>query len=494
MRMEKTTNPKSISNKQPVGLTYLFFAEMWERFSFYGLRALLILYMTSQLSFSDEKSYGVYAAYFTLVYLSTLLGGVVADKILGNRKAIICGGILITLGHTFLSFAELNQAFFFAGLGFIVGGTGLFKTNISSLLGQLYSKDDPRRDAGFTFFYVGINVGGLLAPLICGYIGEAWGWHYGFGIASIGMLAGLITFMKGCKHFEGAGLQPQNALTTSKSLGALSAEQLTYIASFLSVPIFTFILMQYNWFEMALPAIGAIFGLYSLYLIKEHKGPERRALIAIFTLMFFQTGFFAVFEQAGSSISLFTERNVNREVFGYLIPTSMFQSINSLFIITLGPVFAKIWSYARGRNKDPNPAYKFAMALFQVSLGFGALYLGTQSANDQAQSSAIWIVLAYLLHSTGELCIMPVGLSMVTRLSPKKILNTMMGLWFVSLAFSEYLAGLFAKITAVEHINGVVDTQASLQAYGNAFYIATVFALAMAILLSCLSPLIKKNF
>jgi len=472
---------------QPKGLKYLFFAELWERFSFYGLRALLVLYMSTELKFSDSKSYGVYAAYFTMVYLTTILGGVIADRLLGNRKSIVTGGVLITLGHISLAFSGISTAFFFVGLGFVIGGTGLFKANISTMVGQLYEPGDKRRDSGFTLFYIGINIGGLLAPLLCGFVGEVYGWHYGFGLAAIGMMAGLVTFVRGDAAFEDKGLPPRPAALSEKKFG-MSKEVLVYGAAFCAIPVFTLLLMQYHIFEAALPVIGVCFLGYSGYLVFAHKGAERRDLITIFGLMFFQIAFFSIFEQAGSSVNLFTERNVDRDLFGYVIPTSLFQSLNSLFIILMGSVFAGLWTWLGRKNRDPSPAVKFALALMQAGLGFGALCIGVATAGDNGLTSMVWVVLAYFFHTTGELCIMPVGLSMVTRLSPSKILSTVMGLWFVSLAFSEFLAGVFAKISAVEVIDGAVDQAASLLVYGHAFWVGTKFAIAMAVILFLVSP------
>ena len=488
------TNRLNLFRDQPKGLFYLFFAEMWERFSFYGLRALLVLYMTSELRFDDKKAYGVYAAYFTLVYLATIVGGLIADRYLGNRKSIIAGGVLITLGHICLSFAGVDSFFFYFGLGFIVGGTGLFKANISTLVGQLYEQDDRRRDAGFTLFYIGINFGGLLAPLACGIIGQVYGWHYGFGIASVGMLAGLITFLRGGKYLGDKGLPADPSKLSKKMLPKINVERFIYLLSFLSIPLLSMVLIQYHWFESALPVIGVFFGAYSLYLIGCHKGEERRALITIFALMFFQTAFFSIFEQAGSSMNLFTERNVDRSFLGYDIPASAFQSLNSFFIIILGSLFAGLWNILGKKNCDPSPATKFALALIQVGLGFLALYWGAVTANGSGMTSMIWLVIAYFFHTTGELCIMPVGLSMVTRISPQKILSTVMGLWFVSLAFSEYLAGVFSKFASVEGGGQSLDPTQTVMVYGEAFGIGAKFAFLMAFILFCITPILNRNF
>ncbi|MFK7827291.1 MAG: peptide MFS transporter [Oligoflexales bacterium] len=483
----------NIFKNHPKALFYLFFAEMWERFSFYGLRALLVLYMTSELQFTDKKAYGVYAAYFTLVYLATIVGGLIADRFLGNRKSIVAGAVLITFGHISLSFAGIDSFFFYLGLGFIVGGTGLFKANISTLVGQLYEQEDKHRDSGFTLFYIGINFGGLLAPLACGIIGQVYGWHYGFGIASVGMLAGLVTFLQGCRHMDDKGLPADPSKLSKKLIPKISTEHFIYIASLLSVPLLSMVLIQYHWFESALPVIGLFFGAYSLYLISVHRGEERRALITIFTLMFFQTAFFSIFEQAGSSMNLFTERNVDRVFLGYEIPASTFQSLNSFFIIFLGSLFAALWSMLGKKKLDPSPAFKFAIALVQVGLGFVSLYWGVVTADESGMASMLCLVIAYFFHTTGELCIMPVGLSMVTRISPKKILSTVMGLWFVSLAFSEYLAGVFSKFASVEGGSQNIDPSQTILVYGEAFAIGAKFAFLMALILLCIIPILNRN-
>jgi len=480
-------------NQHPKGLFHLFFAEMWERFSFYGMRALLVLYMTLELGFTDSKAYGVYAAYFTLVYATTLLGGIVADRILGNQKAITIGGILITIGHLVLTLTNLYA--FYIGLAFVIAGTGLFKANISTLLGQLYDKSDPRRDSGFTIFYMGINLGALLASLVCGYVGETFGWHYGFGLASIGMLSGLVTFLRGLNNFGSKGLPPKNSRLNDKTALGISREYLIYILSFLSVPLFAYFMMHENLFDQALPLFGVIVLSWLFVLTLKAKKEERASLLVIFVLMFFQVAFFSLFEQAGSSMTLFTERHVNRAIAGFTLTSSQFQALNPLFILLFGPVFSWLWTTLGKKNRDPYPPAKFILALIQVASGFLVLKVGINLANLAGYTSASWLVLAYFLHTTGEICLSPVGLSLVTKLAPQRLLSTLMGVWFLSIAFANHLAGIFAKMSSVETIEGHINnTFDALQKYEDTFSTIMSFAFIMALILLIISPFLNRVF
>ena len=316
----------------PKGLQPLFFAEMWERFSFYGMRALLILYMTSQLLFSDHKAYGIYATYLTLLYTTPIIGGILADKFLGNQKAILMGSVIIICGHVCLAVSELSQLLFYFGLGFITAGTGLFKSNISTLVGKLYAKNDVRKDAGYTLFYVGVNLGGFLSPIVCGLIGELYGWHYGFGLAAIGMFFGLLTFVKSKDYFETHGQPPKAFHLRKRIVANFNLQSCVYIGIFLSVPALALLMQNYQWFDFILPVVGLCVLGYLLQISFKYQGSQRRALLTILVLMFFHTAFFSIFEQAGSSMNLFTERNVNRVLLGFEVPTTQFQALNPFFI------------------------------------------------------------------------------------------------------------------------------------------------------------------
>ncbi len=476
----------------PRGLYVLFFSEMWERFGFYGLRALLVLYMTKYLIFSDTKLYGIYAAYMALVYTTPIIGGILADRLLGNRRAIVIGAVLIALGHFMLMTLDINM--FYMGLAFLISGTGFFKANISSLVGQLYEQGDPRLDAGFTLFYMGINIGALASSLIVGLVGELYGWSYAFGLSGIGMLLGLMTFLYGMQFLEGKGAMPEQS-PAKLQMFSITLEQVTYVLAFILTPVIAILVYQHQWFDIFLPIVGVIVFAYVLFLAFTGEAKERNALLVILVLMFFHTAFFALFEQAGCSVNLFTDRNVDRVFWGYKIPTPQFQALNPAFIIMLAPLIAWMWVALGRRNLDPYPPMKFVFGLICVGLGFGALIMGIKTADQSGLTSMYWLVLAYFIHTVGELSMMPVGLSMVTKLAPARILSMMMGIWFLSVAFGEYLTGVFAKLAAVTtHAGQVVDVKSSLVIYGNAFTFAMYFAWVMAAILVLISPFLNRIF
>lgn len=434
--------------KQPKALYMLFFAEMWERFSFYGMRALLILYMTQKMLMDDDAAVGVYAAYGALVYATPFIGGMIADNFLGYRKSVLFGGILMTVGHFIMAFD--TDATFYGALALLILGNGFFKPNISSMVGGLYGKDDPRRDGGFTIFYMGINLGAFLAPLVCGIIGEGFGWHYGFGLAGVGMLLGLIVFWRGQDALgDKNGLVPDVAKLKKKVYGLISTEYLIYTLTMLMVPLFALLVMKSHVAEILnlLVAIGAV-GSILFLSFKSYDGVERQRLWVILVLIVFSTLFWAFFEQAGSSINLYTARNVDRSMFGIEVPASVFQSVNPLFIILLAPMFASLWLRLKRVNKEPSTPLKFALGILQLGIGFFFLVLGATQGGDSGKSSVIFLILGYLFHTTGELCLSPVGLSMVTKLSPKKIVGMCMGVWLISSSLAHIVGGLIAKQTS----------------------------------------------
>lgn len=470
----------------PKSLFTLFFAEMWERFSFYGMRALLVLFMVQVLfkfmndpTAIDARAYGVYGAYGALVYGTPVLGGLLADRLIGFRKAIIFGGILMALGHITLSVGDAlhlteminleNSAtfFFYPGLALLIVGNGYFKPNISSLLGRLYEEGDPRRDSGFTLFYMGINVGAFLAPLTCGAIGEIYGWHWGFGLAGVGMIIGLIMFYLGRNDLGEHGFAPDPAYLKKPVVGPINRWIMVIVGSILSIPIFSILVNQNDMLDVVLPILGAVILGYLLYdaIVVEGKVPGQR-LGVILILALFHMLFWAFFEQAGSSINLFTERNVDRVLFGNELPTSIFQSVNPGFIILLAPLFANIWVWLSKVRSDPYTPAKFGWGLVQLGIGFGMFVIGARFfATDDALVPLVFLVLGYLFHTTGELCLSPVGLSMVTKLSPAKIVGFVMGAWFLSISFAHYLAGGIAQLTAVDKTPGLDGEQASPGAF-----------------------------
>ena len=443
----------------PKALFYLFFAEMWERFSFYGMRALLTLYLIkdyySHLENNEEVSYGIYAAYGALVYLTPLIGGYLADKFIGYRKSIIYGGVLMALGHFFMAFP--SDFFFYGALGLLIIGNGFFKPNISTLVGSLYEEGDLKRDSGFTIFYMGINLGAMIAPLFCGYLGETYGWHYGFGAAGIGMLAGLIVFWRGitANVLGDKGLQPAEYI--GKKIAGFSITKLIYILGFLSVPLFAYLIIidtQQEILGDVLKLVGGIVLIYVGYIIydfkvvkKDNQSGDR--LIAIMILAVFCTIFWACFEQAGSSITVWVDKCV--KLAG--MTASQTNAINPFYIVLLAIPFSWIWTKLGVLNKNPNTPIKFSLGLFQLALGFVIFGLSIHFINEDSQVPFLFVFLGYLLLTTGELFLSPIGLSKVTQLAPKKIIAFMMGVWFLSSTFAHYISGGIAKMTSKPFYN-----------------------------------------
>ena len=462
----------------PKGLFLLFFVEMWERFSFYGMRALLTLYMVKSLMYEHSEAMGTYGAYTGLVYATPLFGGMLADRFLGYRKAIMIGGVLMALGH--FAMAIEQPLFFYGALGLLIAGNGLFKPNISTLVGTLYPEGDPRRDGAFTIFYMGINLGAFLAPLICGFIGETYGWHYGFGLAGIGMVLGLLLFMKWQSLVGEHGLPPKPQLFSERSVVGVSNLNALYIAIAIAVPFFGLLVSRPTWVQWSLPFLGGGALIYILREAFKCTREERDRIFVIIVLVFFSITFWACFEQAGSSLTLFTKDHVDRNFFGWEIPASMFQSINPMFILILAIPFSLLWSKLGRVNRDPSSPMKFALALFQIGLGFVALIIAAQQAADGNKAAMGWIILAYFLHTTGELCLSPIGLSMVTKMAPKHLAALLMGVWFLSNAFANVIAGRIAAFTGGD------------AGYEGVFTIIVYVSVGAGIVLVLITPILKR--
>jgi POT family proton-dependent oligopeptide transporter len=505
----------------PAGLFVLFFVELWERFSFYGMRALLILYMTKELMFGDSLSYGIYGAYGALVYATPIIGGMLADRVLGYKKAITLGAVLMAFGHFAMTFDHSTlQAllgsmaqetgthnllavtvggstfhlqttiFFYASLALLIIGNGFFKPNISSLVGKLYDDDEVdegKRDAGFTIFYMGINIGAFLAPILPGAIGETYGWHYGFGMAGVGMVLGLIIFLY-FQYMLGDHGRPPDRERYEKFA------PLIYVGSFLSVPAIATLVYAHGSLSLVLAAAGIfVYGGLLYYAFTKDKTARDRLLVVLVLVLFSMT-FWAFFEQAGSSINLFTDRNVNRTVLGWTIPTSAFQSVNPAFIIALAPLFSMVWEGLNDAEMEPSTPIKFALGLLQLAAGFGVLFLGIQFAGPNGMVALGFLLGGYLLHTTGELCLSPVGLSMVTKLSPKETVGLVMGAWFLSSSFAHYIAGLFAKLASAPKGGDMAKMAASerLPIYAELFGTISVIAAAVGVVCLLLSPKLKE--
>ncbi len=442
----------------PRGLYTLFFTEMWERFSYYGMRALLVLFMTAPLAaggleLDDATATAIYGIYTAAVYVVALPGGWIADRLLGAQRSVWCGGIVIMLGHFTLAIPATFS--FPIGLMLVVLGTGLLKPNISSIVGELYPEGSSARTAGFTIFYMGINLGAMIGPLICSTLGESesFGWHYGFAAAGVGMLCGLIQFRLTRKHLGDAGRFPDHLRPNGKTKAAPRyGWQAVGVGVSLVVGIFLLILndvIGFNPIGFAHATtwiIAAIATLYFAYVFAfgALDTRERHCVIVIVILVIAEAVFWSGFEQAGSSLNLFAERYTDRVVFGFEIPTGWFQSLNPLFILILSPFFAALWVNLGRRNLDPSAPAKFGLGLLQIGLGFLVMYFASHYVVQGESVLPTWLIMTYLLHTTGELCLSPVGLSAVSSLAPKRFVSQMMGIWFLGSALGDIIAGLLA--------------------------------------------------
>ncbi|MFN3195512.1 MAG: peptide MFS transporter [Chlorobiota bacterium] len=523
----------------PKALFILFFAEMWERFSYYGMRALLILYMVKVLfaemgsADADSTALGIYGSYTAMVYLFPVVGGIIADKILGFRKAIIFGGILMMAGHFALALEGMyfsgNMQLFFLSLAFIIIGNGFFKPNISSLLGNYYGANDSRKDGAFTIFYMGVNIGALLSTVTCGYVGEQIDWHYGFGLAGIGMMLGLIVFWFAGDKFLGkkginpsamedfpeideqediallSGPQEQRDLVRQKEADSFTKitdsklkrnQIITYIATLAFIPIsaqFLNLSDVLTWILIAM-SIGVL-GYLFVMAQNEDTIEKRQRLQVVIVLFLFHSMFWALFEQAGGSLTLFTARNIDRMIGNSEVPASIFQFLNAFFIMVLAPVFSIMWIKLRNKGKEPTTPMKFVLGLAQLALGFGVLVIGAKYFHSEGLVPVIFIVLTYLFHTTGELSLSPVGLSMITKLSPKKAVGFVMGAWFLSIALANKMAGLIGELTAVDHGGGgeTAPLLETLTTYSDTYLLWGVIVVgAAALILLAFVPTLKK--
>jgi len=561
----------------PRGLVILFFTEMWERFSFYGMRALLVLYLTQHFLFSSNNAQGIYAAYAALVYLMPVIGGAIADRFLGSRKAVTIGALLLVAGHFMMAFegsggkefieyqgreypiavegrdtdrqlfavtegtrtpivispegirttgpavpeptsaspvtaanvapafpAEIapggysirkavdtgGQSILFFALALIVVGVGFLKPNISTVVGSLYEQGDPRRDSGFTIFYVGINLGSVLASALCAWLGIEYGWKYGFGLAGIGMLAGLITFWAGQKWLGNRADPPASAQLDKKTFG-VPREAWIYILGILFVVPMWLIVQQHDAVEASLlylvPAIFIGLLAYSATFI---KGDARWKMLAAIVLTMFSVVFWALFEQAGSSLTLFADQSTAMPN-GF--NAAMTQTFNPGTIIIFGPILAALWLWLGKRGLEPNVPVKFGMALVGVGAGFLLLVWAAHTqVNDAFKVPLIWLFLAYFLHSIAELMLSPVGLSMITKLSVPRMVGMMMGAWFMASALAHIVAGLVAKSTSTETVGGVVtDPALALATYAKVFQEIGIWGVGIGIALLLGSPVLK---
>ena len=479
------TRPQPEVIGHPKGLFLLFMAEMWERFSYYGMRALLIFYLVQHWLFTDSEASVIYGAYTALVYITPVVGGYLADRFLGQRKAVVFGAVLLTLGHFFMAFeGDGGQAdpiinIFWLALALIIVGSGFLKANISVIVGQLYSRTDVRRDPAYTIFYMGINVGAATASIICGYLGQTYGWQYGFGLAGFGMLIGLVFFVLGKPMLLGKG-EPKDP---SKLKGG--KEWGIYGAGIAMVALCWAAIQYQELVGVVLGIFGGGLVLYVLFTaVTKLPSEERDRIFAAMFLILTSIVFWALFEQAGSSLNLFTDRHVDTQG----VNASMFQSINAIYIVLLAPVFAMVWQGLARKGREPSTPLKFGLAVIQVGLGFLVLVWGAESVGVNVPTPIIFIFLIYLLHTTGELCLSPVGLSAMNRLSPTHMASLIMGTWFFASAAGNFAAGLIASATGAEGVGEEAGKQVVLDVYSTVGW----FAVGVGVFVMVISPLIKK--
>jgi POT family proton-dependent oligopeptide transporter len=483
------------TTRHPQGLYALFFTEMWERFSYYGMRALLVLYLTSTamkggFGLDRASALEIYAIFTGLVYLTPIAGGILADKLLGQRISVLIGGLLMALGNFVLASSVGTEgaaavdtgrlSMLNLGLGLLIAGNGFFKPNISTMVGGLYQPNDIRRDSGFTIFYMGINLGAFLAPLIAGSLGEIYGWQYGFSASGIGMLLGVVIFLFTQNKLAGVGMAPGkegNKLMVGDFIKVIIWVVATAALVYGLISLFSSMTpTTYNWVTNTIFLIGGIAVL--LIIGANTKGGDQWSRVGvIFVLAFFNIFFWAGFEQAGGTFNLFAEENTNRAISSFVIPTTWFQSINAFAIFALAPLFAALWIYLSKKGKNPNIPVKFGLGLILLGLGFVVMYIAAEQAKSGLVSS-LWLVGVYLLHTVGELFLSPIGLSMITKLSPPKIVSLMMGLWFTSIALANYMAGVLESILHKFEMNLFL------------FLIITSVSAGLVMLL--ISPLLKK--
>ena len=462
---------EDIPDTHPTGLRTLFFTEMWERMSYYGMRALLVLFMVDTienggLGFSDQTATALYGLYTAAVYMVMLPGGWIADRLLGAQKTVWYGGITIMCGHFILAIPSFYT--FFIGLLFVIIGTGLLKPNISAIVGELYLPNDPRRDAGFTIFYMGINLGGALGPLICSALGESetFGWHYGFAAAGIGMLFGLAQFYISAQRLGEAGLKPSLNPDDPDDRKKMRTGWRFVLAGMGIVLIVTGLLLGQMisidpqvLAENATFLIAAIAAAYFFYLFVygELSEIEKKRLVVIIILFIASAIFWAGFEQAGSSLTLFAERYTDRMVGSFEIPAGWFQSLNPTFIIVLAPLYSALWIGLARRHMDPSTPAKFAIGLIILALGFAVMVGAAQLVVAGNKVLPTWLIFTYLLHTMGELALSPVGLSAMTKLAPKRYVGQMMGVFFLGASLGNIIAGLIAGEFKAEAVDQMPD-------------------------------------
>jgi POT family proton-dependent oligopeptide transporter len=483
---------QDFEGKYPKQLWYLFLVEMWERFCFYGMRGVLTIFMADQvlgLSLSDKEANLKYGAIQAFVYAFTFIGGIFADKILGFKKSLVFGGIVMILGNLLIAFSP--QEMFYLGITLSIIGTGFFKPNISSMVGELYKEGDSRRDAGFGLFYSGINIGALLGGAVCVYFGTSkdYGWSYSFLSAAVVMLIGLITFMLTKKSLGPIGDSPLLELPKSKRT---TKEIAVYIGSIISIPLIFMMIKNTDYTDYFMYTIGPLAIIYFLYeTYKERELKAQKKLIAAFIFIIFSIIFWAFFEQSGGSLALFAQDNLHPNLLFFEInPNIVNNTANSLFVIVFSPILGLLWLAMAKKKLEPNTVVKFGLGFLFLAAAFYVFYYTKFFANTEGLTSLNIFTLAYLVITFGELCLSPIGLSIMTKLSPKRLSGMMMGMWFLASAYGQYAAGLLGAGMSSPDENASLLTK--LQSYTDGYYQLAVYALISGLVLIIFTPLIKK--
>lgn len=478
--------------RQPAALPILFMAEMWERFGFYIVQGLLVLYLTEALHWPDDKSYTISGAFTAFVYISPIIGGYIADKILGFKTAIMVGGVLLAIGYALLAIlASHGELLLYISLAVIIIGNGFFKPNIGSLLGAFYNKDDPRREAGFTLFYMGINIGSMLATLSSGFVKDAFGWPAGFGMASIGLVLGMLNFFMGRDRLKAYGDAPSIAPGNAKLWLWLHSKSAVGMGILLGIPLLVLLLHDKHiaaWL-LSIAAVALVIGL----MVFAYRQPTRLAcykMLTLIVLTIIAVLFWAVFFQIFFSVNLFVERDIDRQVFGYNIPAVAFLSFEAFFIVVLSPLFARLWTRLGAMRKNPSIPLKFSLAFIIMALGFFLLALCTHFHDSSGLISPWWLPFGYLLVTVGELLLSPIGLSAVTLLSPKHAVGMMMGVFLIAIGYGGKLAGVIATFSSIPE--GITDKIVESQYYGSAFLKYALISLAVGVVVLLFAPLLKR--
>ncbi len=491
----------------PIGVYVCFFTEMWERFSFYGMKALLFLYLTKYHLFGDSLSYDLIGAYGGLVYAMPVIGGLLADRFLGMRKAVIFGGILLVLGHLGMAF-EGSQAtqiggtvqrdnvtlqVFYFSLALIIMGVGFLKPNISTIVGRLYSDNDSRRESGFTLFYAGINLGALFSSLICGYLGETFGWKYGFGAAGLGMILGLAVFIANQRFLMGHAESSNPEALRAKALGFLSTEHVIYLGTLLGTGLIWQLIQRPTSVQGAMHVVSVVLlAWFVWFIVKRCTRIQREQMMSLMLLIGACLLYFSLYEQTYGSWLAFTDRLMIKEVWDIPISASQSTSLGALFLVALTPAFAWLWPWLEKRGLNPTKPAKTVLGLALGGLAFVPLAIAAQGINDSAPLASIWwLIAAYFILELGEMCLSPIGLAAVSELAVKEVVSLMMGTWFLATAYSEVIAAQFSKLTSLDGLEHVSIIQMASK-YGDSFVLMIWLGMGAAAVYFALAPVMHR--